>query len=181
MSGLAQIIGMPRAAIALQFRLVVIDRFGLVMSQARAERVLGLLEGNEPWPRAGRLFRGVKQAEIALRPDMEDPISGALHQADRHVARGDDAVERLGRNPKLQHLALDGRRGPRSVGDQDDRAAPAPERNQRLRGWREGSHAIVHDAPDVAKNRFVAVGDFAETANPPDNLRLFLPHRRPLG
>ena len=40
---------------------------------------------------------------------------------------------------------------------------------------------LCNDAPDIAKNRVVAVGDLAETANPPDDLRLFLPHRRPLG
>ena len=77
------------------------------MPQAGAERVLGLFEGNQPWPRAG-LRRGVEQAEVALRPDMEDPVAALpLHQPDGHVARGDHGVERLGRNAKLQHLPFE--------------------------------------------------------------------------
>ena len=45
------------------------------------------------------------------------------------VSRRDDGVERVGRNPKLQHLPFDRRRGPRSVADQNDRAAPFLKRN----------------------------------------------------
>ena len=86
-----------------------------------------------------------------------------------------------GETPSFSTWRSIGRRGTRSVADQNDGAAPAPERNKRLRGWREGGHAIVHYAPDIAKNRVIAVGDLAETANLPDDLRLFLPHRRPLG
>ena len=86
-----------------------------------------------------------------------------------------------GETPSLSTCRSMGGEGPRSVADQNDRAAPTPERNKRLRSWREGGYAIVHDAPDIAKNRVVAIRDLAETANLPDDLRLFLPHRWALG
>ena len=86
-----------------------------------------------------------------------------------------------GETPSFSTCRLIGGDGRGALRDQNDRAAPAPERNKRLRGWREGGHAIVHYAPDVAKNRVIAVGDLAQTANLPNDLRLFLPHRRMLG
>ena len=33
-------------------------------------------------------------------------------------------------------------------------------------------------APDIAENRVIAVGDRAQTANLPNDLRLLVPHRR---
>ena len=162
-----------------QFRFVIIERFGLVISEAGAERILGVFEGHESRPRASRLGYGVEKAQVALRPDVEDLVAGLLfHQSNRHVARRDDGVERVGRNPELQHLAFDRRRGPRRVADENDGAAPPSERHKRLRGLRERGHAIVQYAPDVAKNRVITVRDLAQTANLPDDLRLFLPHRR---
>jgi hypothetical protein len=39
----------------------------------------------------------------------------------------------------------------------------------------------MQDAPNVAKNRVIAIGDLAETADLPDDLRVFLRIHRALG
>src|SRR5580693_3153762 len=110
---------------------------------------------------------------------MEDPVARLLfHQSNRHVAGRDDSVECVWRNPKLQDLSCDRWRGTRRVADENDRTAPPSERHKRIRGLRKGGHAVVQYAPDVAQNRVIAVRDLTETGDLPDDLRLFLLHRR---
>ena len=163
----------------LQFRLIIIQRFGLVVSEPGAEHILGVFQRDEPRPRAARLRHGVEKGQVTLRPDVEDLVARLLfHQSNRHVARRDDCVECVRRNPKLQHLPCDRRRGTRRVADENDGAAPPSERHKRIRGLRERGHAVVQYAPDVAQNHVIAVRDLAETGDLPDDLRLFLPHRR---
>ena len=70
-----------------QFRLVIIQRFGLVVSEAGAQGILGVFEGNEFRPRAGRLRRGVEEAQVALRPDMEDLVAVLLPPSSRSSRR----------------------------------------------------------------------------------------------
>ena len=77
----------------------------------RCKGVIGLVEGDEPRPRAGRLCGGLEQAEIAVGPDVEDGRSSIRSdEADGHVARGRDGVERVRRDAELQQLAADRRR-----------------------------------------------------------------------
>ena len=85
------------------------------------------------------------------------------------------------RNAKPQHLPADGRRWSRSVGDEDDHAAAATKRDKSFRRERKRGHPIVKDAPNVAENCVVAIGDLAETADLPDDLRVFLTIHRALG
>ncbi len=129
MSGLAQIIVMPRLAIA-QLRFVIIGRFAFVVSETRAQRIARVFERDEFRPSCRRLCDSIEEAQVARRPDVVDRIAGSfLNQTDRHVARSDDSVERLRRNAKPQHLPVDGRRWSRSVGDEHDHAAAAAKRD----------------------------------------------------
>jgi len=165
-----------------QFRFIIVGRFGLVVSEAGAQHILGVLERNESRLSASSLCGSVEEAEVAPRSDVEDPVAFLfLHQSDGHVARRDDRVERFRRNPKPQNLPVDGRRRPWSIGDQNHRPAAPPERPQRFRRGRKRGHAVVEDAPDIAKNRIIASGDLAKTSDLPSELHLFLPHHRAFG
>ena len=86
-------------------------------------------------------------------------------QADRHVARGRDVVEGVGRDAELEQLAADRRRRTGRVGDQDDCPAAAPKGGQSVRGGRKGRHAIVQHAPEIAQDDVVAIGDLGKAAD----------------
>ena len=140
---------------------------------------MGVCKRNELRAAAAALHGRLEKGEVALRPDVEDLVARLLlHQSDRNVARRHDGVERVGRNPELQHLSLDRLRGTWRVADENNRAAPPPKRHKRIRGLREGGQTIVQDAPDVAQDRLIAIRDLVETRNLPDNPRLFPLHRR---
>jgi hypothetical protein len=92
-----------------------------------------------------------------------DRLSDALgDQRYRDVAGGHDRVERVGRDPEFHDLLANRPARARGVGDENDGAATPPERHERVGGGPERFPAIVEHAPDVAKDRVVAIGDFAE-------------------
>jgi len=81
---------------------------------------------------------------------------------DGHIARRHHGVERVGRNAETEDLLTDRAARTRCIGDEHHGAAPAPERDQRVGGGSKGFPAVVDHAPDIAEDRVIAVGDFAE-------------------
>ena len=74
------------------------------------------------------------------------------------------ASKASGETPSAITCCADRRARPRRVGDQHHHAAAPPERDQRVGRRAKRLAAVVQHAPDVAEDRVVAVGDFAEPA-----------------
>ena len=72
------------------------------------------------------------------------------------------AGDTVGWHAESVELRPDRRVGPRGVGDQHDSAAPLAEPRQCLGRAGKGALPIVQDAPDVAEDDVVTVGDLGQ-------------------
>jgi hypothetical protein len=78
------------------------------------------------------------------------------------VARSDDGVIGLVGNPHLAQLALHRIGRARRIGDEDDGAALAAKRMQRLAGFGEGFQPIMNHAPDIGEHDLHATHEVAQ-------------------
>ena len=163
-----------------QFRFVILQRFGLVVSEAGAERILGVFEGHESRlgrqspplaaskrlrSRSGPMWRTWSPDCCSINPIVTSPDVTTASNASGETPSFSTwrAIGGEGRGALLMRMT-----------------APP-----RLRNDTSASEACAKEAtplcntPQMSQRiSVIAVRDLAETGNLPDDLRLFLPHRR---
>ena len=94
---------------------------------------------------------------------MVDRLARALgYIGQGHIARGDHLVEDIARHAQALELVENRRAGTGRIGDQDHGATARPEALQGVAGGAIARLPIVDDAPDVAEDDIVAIGEFGE-------------------
>ena len=142
--------------------LVIVRRFHVVVEQSGAEDIGRLFQRRELRPHAGRSPRAASNSERSRPARYDGPARGAFgDQRDGDVARCHHRVERVGRNAEGDLLPY--RRA--GTGALVIRTTAPPRRlnaTRRVGSGSKGFAAVVDDAPDVAEDRVIAVGDLAE-------------------
>ncbi len=92
-------------------------------------------------------------------------VNPFLDQSNSHIAGRHDRVEGVGKDSELQQLTGDNRGRPRRIGEKNDDAASMSKRRQATRRLGEGGQPVVKNAPDVAQNCVVTIGNLAESCD----------------
>jgi hypothetical protein len=135
---------------------IVIRCFGIVVEETSADHEIGAIG------RRKLQLEPLENRQVALGAEVIDCALPLCDDTPRHIARRHDGIIADARQAKLIEVVPDNRTWTRRVGDQDDRAASLTKACECVRRLRKRNDAVVHDAPDIAQEHIVAVGQQLE-------------------
>ncbi len=134
-----------------------------IIAQAGAQNERGLVKIAAGKRRAG------KQGAVAVRAQMmaHGAINAPVQSRTHRIARRDDSVISLRRNPNLRQLLPDHPGRPGRVGEQDNFSAPGAETGESLAGRRKRAGPVMKHTPDIAQDAGIRPGGLAQTPPAP--------------
>ena len=138
----------------LEPRPVILDGLVLVVVEAGADHVIGLVDGAEAH------VEPIVDRHVAGRADVMHDLPDALLDGEPgQVAGGDDGVIGRARHAETVELRSHRSAGARRVGDEDHLPALGAEAGQRVACRLIGFDAVMQHAPDIAEDEIVAFGE----------------------